>query len=162
MLTRRVFARGLWAVGLLFGLAGTALAATGDSHDHDHHAAGALELQLNDGAKWETDAPLRQGMTDIRNEMAAALPQIHTNELPAEDYTPLANRIETHLQGVFANCKLPPAADAQLHVVLARVYGGVAAMKDSDHPRAGAVQIVRALDAYADFFDHPGWKPLKH
>ena len=64
------------------------LAATGSSfaanetHDHGHGTASAA-LQLNVGKKWETDAPLRKAMGDIRQSMASSLHVIHQNKLSA-------------------------------------------------------------------------------
>ena len=56
-------------IAALAGLtgAGNAFAA----EDHDHGSAAAV-LQLNAGSKWETDAPLQQGMLKIRAAVEAA------------------------------------------------------------------------------------------
>ena len=62
------------------GHAGTSLAAT--SHDHGH-GEGAPALQLDAGKRWATDAPLRQAMGTINNDMRQALPAIHEDRLPA-------------------------------------------------------------------------------
>ena len=160
MAARKILVQGLLAAGM-FVWTSVALAAEEPSHDHGHGEAGTL--QLHDGARWGTDAPLQAGMTAIREDMATALSEIHRNELPGEGYVDLAERIETHLTGIIENCKLTPEADAQFHVLLARLYGGVAAMKQgADDSRAGAVQVVRALEAYPDYFEHPGWQPLAH
>ena len=58
-------------------------------------------------------------------------------------------------------CKLPPEADAQLHLVIADVIAGADAMKgakDAKSGRAGLVKVDGALKSYAKHFDHPGWK----
>ena len=60
---------------LAIGLAGGALAST--SHPDDGHSAVVQELRLDQGKRWPTDEPLRQGMSDIQAAMAAAFPQIH-------------------------------------------------------------------------------------
>ncbi len=149
------------AIVLGSGLALAAPAWATEDHSHSGHA-GLSELTLNHGAKWETDAPLRKGMDGMRHDVGAALPQIHDGKLPAPGYSELAEKVHGHLEYMFSNCKLPEAADAQLHLVLAEVMGGVDAMKAGPDRTAGAVKIVQALDAYGRHFDHPGWTGLKH
>lgn len=161
MLKKEILMPAILAAVMMVGTAAV-LAADGHSHDHGHHHAGGGDLLLDNGARWETDEPLRRAMTAIRNEIAHLLPRIHPDELPASDYEALAMKVETNLQKIIDNCELTPEADAQFHTLLARMYMGVAAMKEGDGRRAGAVQIVRALDAYPGYFDHPGWEPLDH
>ena len=72
------------------GHAGTSLAAT--SHDHGH-GEGAPALQLDAGKRWATDAPLRQAMGTINNDMRQALPAIHEDRLPAARYGELAETV---------------------------------------------------------------------
>ena len=155
----------LATIGLSFGLAATGLAATEPApHQHDHGAAPA-ELTLNAGTKWATDAPLRSGMEHIRNALAAALPDIHRNTLADTQYAALANTVSSEVSGIVANCKLQPQADAQLHLIIADMLQGVEAMqgKHAQSTRQhGAMQVVGALEKYADFFDHPHWKPIRH
>ncbi len=33
-------------------------------------------------------------------------------------------------------------------------------MEAGSEPRAGAVLVVEALNAYGEHFEHPGWQPL--
>lgn len=153
----KLFTAGLLALGLAIGGAGGALAA--DTHSHDGSGEGA-ELVLNDGVKWETDDALRQGMTDIRNHMAAALPRIHDGELAPAAYAELADKVDDRIEYLVENCKLTPEADEQLHVVLVEIMDGSTAMKGDADPKQGAVKIIQALDAYPAYFDHPGWQPV--
>lgn len=153
--TNRLFAM-LLAAGLALGATGPALATGGHSHD-----AGAMTLQLDHGKKWATDAPLRQGMSGIRAALVPALEPIHKNTLSAVRYGELAAAIEAQIDQVVKNCKLPDAADAQLHIVLAQILEGVEGMKGADR-QVGAVKVVKALDVYGEHFDDAGWKPLAH
>jgi hypothetical protein len=61
-------------VALALGCAGPGLAV--EPHAHGDKAA-AVKLQLNHGKKWQTDAALRRGMSEIRAAMAEALTPIH-------------------------------------------------------------------------------------
>lgn len=144
--------------------AGPALAASGHGHQHDHDAATAT-LQLDAGKKWETDAALRLAMGNIRQAMAGALPAIHENRLPTKAYSQLAHRVEEAVGQIVANCKLAPAADAQLHIVVAELLAGaegMAGQASGAKRRNGAVQVIGALEKYATYFDDPGFKPLAH
>lgn len=158
MLIRKTFTAALAAFALSLMSVGGALAAA----DHAHHGEGSVQLQLNEGRKWTTDAPLRQGMSNMQAAMSKALPQIHHDKLDAAGYAALAKRLEGEMAYVVTNCKLDPDADAQLHLVLAQLGAGLEQMKADGDRRAGAVSVVDALDAYGAHFDHPGWQALRH
>lgn len=144
-------------------LAGPALAAN-TGHEHGHGTA-PLTLQLNAGQKWATDAPLRAGMGEIRQAMAASLPAIHANQMSARAYNRLAQKVHGAVQQIIAQCKLPPQADAQLHIVIADLLVGADQMagKVKQARRVdGAVKVIGALRAYGEHFDDPGFQPLAH
>lgn len=132
---------------------------------HGHNAHGGVALQLDSEKKWETDAPLRKGMTGIRDDMASKLGEIHAGKLRKPGYAELSGKISTHTNSIFKNCKLSPKADAQLHLVLSQILGGNQQMKSAESiqdRRAGAIEIIDALQLYPKYFDHPGWQPLAH
>lgn len=136
-----------------------AQAATPEGHDHGH-ATGTTKLQLDHGRKWATDAPLRQGMAAIRDAVRGAPAPLHEGTAPPAEYAALGNRIEAEVGRIVKECKLPPAADAQLHLVIADVIAGADAMKlakDGKAGRAGLVKVNGAVESYARYFDHPGW-----
>lgn len=114
--------------------------AAEDAHSHGA-PAGEAKLVLNQGQKWPTDAPLRQGMESIR----AAVEQGMKDE-------PLAKKVESEVAGIVQNCKLEPEADEQLHIVIAEL---MAAAEAKDNAR-----LAKALNAYGEHFDHAGWKRL--
>ena len=130
---------GAVAAALALAFAAPAFAA-GEVHSHDH-AAGEAKLVLNNGKKWQTDAPLRQGMENIRAVVAKG----------AKDEA-LAKAVETEVAGIVQNCKLEPEADEQLHIVIAELMAGAEA-KDAE-------RVAKALNAYGEHFDHAGWKRL--
>jgi hypothetical protein len=147
-----MFARALLLAFALTGLvsAGPALAAGSHDHGHADHGAGPT---LNKGAKWETDASLRQGMLAIRDDVAAT----HSAPLSEERASRLADKIHHQIEFMIANCKLPADADGQLHLLLARIIEGVEAMKAKEGEK-GLESVVGALRDYGRYFDHPGWK----
>lgn len=155
MFTTRLLMPGLIALGL--ALAPTAVVAA-EPHAH----AATEKIRLDNGKKWPTDEALRRGMGEIRTAMADALSPIHRNKFSSGDFGKLAGRVQAQIDYVTANCKLPEAADHQLHVVLEQILDGIAIMKADKGRDQGAVKIVQALDQYGTHFDHAGWKPLKH
>lgn len=148
----------------VLSLAVASLPAAAAEHRHEHGAAPAT-LELNNGKKWETDAPLRKGMENIRGAMQAALSDIHGNKLSAAGYGALAKKVNGEVNDIVTNCKLEPKADAQLHLVIADILEGVEVMqgkaKKVRRPD-GAVKVLGALEKYDSHFEHPGWQPLKH
>lgn len=132
---------------------------------HQHGHSESTQLQLNSGKKWQTDLPLRDGMTAIKDALGSKLDKIHDGTLKKPQYVELADVVLKHTDSIFKNCKLPSKADAQLHIVLAQVLEGASKMKSADSSQSqqqGAVKVVKALQQYAKYFDHPGWEPLKH
>lgn len=159
MMVQRKLRAALLAAGIVLAGAGGAMAAE-PTHSHAHGESEAT-LTLDHGQKWQTDAPLRQGMGNMRAAMSKALPAIHGNKLDRAGYDALAGKLEGEMAYVVTNCKLDPQADAQLHIVLAQIGGGIEQMKAA-RGENGAVAVVTALNAYGEHFDHPGWKPLGH
>jgi len=140
-----------------------AFAKKKDKHS-DHKAAQHSELKLNAGKKWETDAPLRTGMENIKKSVEEKIPEIHNGKFSQEQFADLSKKISSDLDSIFKNCKLTPEADEQLHVVLVQIIDGADKMKNakSDERTTGAIKILQALAQYPKYFDHQGWKDIKH
>jgi ABC-type glycerol-3-phosphate transport system substrate-binding protein len=151
------------AAAALLLAAGASAADTQAEHQHhqDMDANGAIaQLELNDGKKWATDASLRSGMAAIRAAFEADHPAIHAGKETDAQYAALADRIEASVKDMIAQCKLPPAADANLHLIIADLLQGVGFMRGQDPARSrhdGAARVHGALLAYPKFFDDPGW-----
>ncbi len=136
---------------------GSALAI---DHAHDPGGHGAITLTLDNGTKWPTDAPLRQGMTSIKAALLPQLPAIHENRLQDSQYLLLAKQTNTQIGFMVINCKLSPDADAQLHLIIADLGAAAEAMAGNDQKMSrqeGAMRLQHALKIYGEFFDHPDW-----
>lgn len=132
------------------------------AHPHDASTAAVSNLQLDGTRKWPTDASLRSGMAGIRSAFDADHPAIHDGKETDAQYDALAGRIESQVNSIVANCKLPPDADANLHYVIADLSQGVSLMRGRDPGRTrhdGAALVHGALAAYGKYFDDPDWKP---
>ena len=131
-------------------------AAAQTEHEHQHAGAAVANLQLDAGRKWATDAALRSGMAAIRSAFDADHPAIHQGKETETEYEALAARIETQVNDIVKNCKLPPAADANLHYVIADLLQGVGLMRGKDPARTrhdGAALVHGALIGYGKHFD---------
>lgn len=135
------------------------------AHDHDHdHGSATVELSLNNGAKWVGDASLRLGMEQVRAALVADLPALRAGNATPERMAALAGKVNGAVAGMIQNCKLDPRTDAMAHLVLAEIMAGADALAHAKPGAAGgegAERIVRALDNYRTYFEHPGWVGLK-
>ena len=152
----------IWKIVAAFvvalGVTGAGWAAT--SAASHHHGGHASKLALDNGKKWPTDEPLRQGMKSIRSNLEASLHAIHENKLTVAAYDELADKVNAQVGTIVAQCKLEPKADAQLHVQIAQILEGVQAMQGKQKKvkrHAGAVIILTALEQYGTYFDDPNW-----
>lgn len=150
----------IWVPLLMLSVLGAPLGWAQDHSHAEHGQDNQLELELDQGEKWATDGPLRQGMEGIRTDLNEQLDAIHNRELTGPEYAALADSVDAQVQYMFDNCELPPAADAQLHVLLARIMQASEQMRHEGQPREGAIKLVGALEAYADHFEHGSWKGL--
>lgn len=136
--------------------------AVAQQHEHEHAsgAAAVASIKLDAGRKWASDASLRAGMADIRAAFDADHPAIHVGEQTDAQYDALAGRIESQVNSIVANCRLPPEADANLHYLIADLSQGVGLMRGQDPARTrheGAALVHGALLAYGRYFDDPQW-----
>lgn len=156
---RQALTRALMAGAFTFGLlAGHLQAQVTDehaAHAHDHADAGALTL---DGDKrWETDAPLRRGMLEIRVASAMLTPAYGARQLSAAQGQQLGEALRGSVATMIAQCQLAPAADANLHVILGRILAAASALETDPLSDEGIPAVAAALDDYGHFFNHPGW-----
>lgn len=147
----------------LLGMGAKIALAQEHNHEHAQHAQGTAQLSLNNGKKWDTDENLRQGMSRIRDALAAELPAIHSGKATAKQYQALAQKVNEQTAFMVKTCKLEPKADEMAHLVLADIIAGADAMagKDIGEARKGAEKIAGALDNYGTYFSHPGWHGVK-
>ena len=155
MITIRLLMSGLIAFGL-------ALAPTGVLAAEPHAHAAKVEIMLDNGKKWPTDAALRQGMGEIRVAIAGALARIHSSEFPRGEFEQLAAKVQAQVDYVTANAGCPRRPITSCTSSWSRFLDGIAAMKADTGQTQGAVQIVQALELYGTHFDHAGWQPLAH
>lgn len=141
---------------LVLIISGPAIAQSG-GHDHHGNAEALDDLTLNDGEKWVSDEPLREGMNGIRDAVAEAHTAIQAGEYEQADYMALAETIDGHIRFMFTNCNLDPEPDGQLHIILSELMQATETLKTGDNPREAMPRIVQALNAYSDTFQHPGW-----
>ena len=135
-----------------------AQAPTGHEAHHDHHHdKHAAELSLDHGKKWQTDAPLRQGMQRIRDAALQAVPAFHQDRFSQTDAAKLAAHIRAQVDYLVEHCKLEPRADASLHALIGELLLGADTLEREPLSMQGLPGIIQTLRVYPDYFDHPGW-----
>ena len=140
-------------------LVSTSALAVDHAPSHDHHKPSA-GLHLNQGQRWVTDAPLRQGMSGIREALIIAVHADTAHPLSAAEAGKLADAIRTQTDYLIANCVLTPKADAVLHVLLGQLLEGAEALRQNPANEAALHHIITALKDYPVYFNHEGWKPV--
>ncbi|MEO6992220.1 MAG: hypothetical protein ABI273_01205 [Lacunisphaera sp.] len=128
------------------------------AHHHGEHEAGALSL--NDGQRWATDEPLRLGMQRIRDAVAPAVAGPARLTLDQQQANILSNAVQENVAYLIQNCKLEPAADANLHFLITELVTGAALVAADPRSEEGAMKLTHALAEYPRYFNHPNWSPL--
>jgi len=158
-----------FTLSLLIGISAS-YQVTAEEHD-DHHGNTSLSMTLDQGKKWPIDDSLHKGMTEIRALMITNLADIHQNKFTKQQYSRLANTLQTHLNYLFENCALPTAADAQLHILLSGLMQGVFQMNTGSErqqgsilseKQQGSILVVQALQNYSAYFSDPHWNDFTH
>lgn len=130
-------------------------------HDREHHAAhsGAeLDLARPESGRWASDESLRQGMSELRSAFEPHHAAYKAGNFDADQAAELANTVEENVNFMFANCRLPADADAELHKLLAAALGAAQSLRESDDLHEGLHQLHQVLKAYPEYFDHAGWR----
>ena len=139
-----------------------ACAHTAEPAHPGHGADSARQLSLDQGRKWPTDEALRRHMGEVRTLLAAKSDVILAGRLTDTDSKLMGQAIEARVAAILTDCKLPPPADTNMHLVLADLVAAsdVLQGRTKKAPAKGATMAVRASQMYATYFDHPGWRPV--
>lgn len=110
---------------------------------------------------WETDAAVRQGMSNIQHAMRAAQDNIETKRLSAADYQRLGKTIDQNVADFLTKRQLPKEAEKSFHlVVMTDLTHAAELMRSSpkvELQRAAALGVLKTLQHYGTYFQHPGW-----
>ena len=141
-----------------------AMPAWAGPHAHAPAAhATAPQLAFDEsGRKWATDEPLRAHMWAVRNALYEHREAIASDRLADGDARRLGEELERRAAAIVTECRLEPAADANLHIVIADLLAAADVLqgKAKTQPARGAGKAMRAAHMYAVYFEHPGWKPV--
>jgi hypothetical protein len=128
------------------------------------HTSSAEAASTSPHARFRADAPLSREMAGIRGAFAAKLAAIHANTLDPAGYAALGAEVETRVQTMIRECRLPPEADGVLHGYIGRMLASAARLRqaelDSTAHRTAAVEVIDAYNEYGGRFIDPVWKPL--
>ena len=155
---RTVFATAMAAFTLALATPVPALV----SLSHAEHGAQAGQLQLDQGRKWVTDEALRRHMNTLRDALAERRQGIVERSLSAREYADLGGRIEQAVIAILSDCRLAPEADRNLHLIVAELVQASDTLQGRTEVSFahGASKALRAVQLYATYFEHPGWRPV--
>jgi len=137
-----------------------AQAQTQLTHDHGHAEHGDMQIELDHGRRWATDAPLREGMERIRAAVDVARQAGARGGLNTTQAQALAAATEDGIAFMIQHCRLEPKADANLHILLGRLSAAATVVKVNPMAADGLPQILEVLDIYPRHFAHPGWQAI--
>ena len=141
-------------VACAFAFAGVVQAAP--PHDHEHPsltgAAAATHAQ-----RFETDAPLRKGMAEVEAALSD-LAHFEMGHMPANMASGRAGDVARAVEGIFAECKLEPEADAVLHTILVPLLGAARRLEHDTTDLAALAAMREAVASYPQRFDDPQWQ----
>lgn len=124
---------------------------------HQHHAPpAAVAHDMSSAQKYETDAPLRKGMREIRAAVDA-LGHYERGHMGPEQATGFATGVQEQVSYLIANCKLDPQADAALHGIIAKLSAGAQSLKADPTDTTAIPRMREALQQYTHQFNDPGW-----
>jgi hypothetical protein len=135
-----------------------AIAAPTVAQEHAHHANSAASAAPEQ--RWNTDAPLREGMGRI-GQAVDALQHYEHGHMGPEQARALAAGIERDVGFIVAHCTLEPKADAALHPILGAFMQGAQALKAKPTDLSSIPPLRKALQDYARQFDDRGTAPTR-
>jgi len=129
---------------------------------HQEHDGVPEKLALDNGKKWPTDAPLRDGMNTIRALLAPKAAAIQSRQLSEAECKELGAAVQQQTAAIAAQSKLSREADLMLHVLVKNLLDGAQVMqgKGRVEPIVGAHKVLYTTNNYGTYFEHPGWKQL--
>ncbi len=127
-------------------------------HDHAAHAGHATPAApvTAPAQRWATDAPLREGMRELR-EATELLNHYEMGHLDDTQRDNAVAQIDAAIKHMFAHCKLKPEADATLHGLLAKFIAGANAARAGKFTKAELQPMQDALGQYPQLFDDADW-----
>jgi hypothetical protein len=132
-----------------------AASAAAPAQQHADHAALAAASAPAPATRWQTDAPLREGMARI-SAAVAALGHNEHGHMDAAQVKQLVAGIQRDIGAIVSKCKLDPRADAALHPILGTLAQGAQSLDANPRDREAIPRMRVALQDYARQFDDPG------
>jgi hypothetical protein len=141
-------------VACAFAFAGIVQAAPRHDHDHASHASAPAAAQAQ---RFATDAPLRKGMAEVKAALSD-LAHFEMGHMPANMASERAGDVARAVEGIFAECKLAPEADAVVHTILVPLLGAAKRLEQDSGDVAAVAAMRDAVASYPQRFDDPQWQ----
>lgn len=124
----------------------------------EHNHVNSNKLALNDGKKWQTDVPLRQGMQAIRDLIIPLTMRRTEQSINAEQAKKIALGVQEQVNFLINNCKLDAKADAVLHTLISDLLKGSELLSQQTPDAQGIAIIQEVLHTYPQYFEHQNWE----
>lgn len=141
------------ASGVAMDMVVTSAHAATAHHPAMHHGDSAPSTR-----PWPTEAPLREGMTRLRDSVEAALAGDPGQAMDESTAVRLQRDIEEHVAYLIEHCQLSEEADAALHPLLGDLLKGARALSVPAERDQGIELILSALNHYPERFAAPHWQ----
>lgn len=114
------------------------------ANGHASHEAAAASTAP---AHFQADAALAGHMQQV-GAAVDALQHLEHGHMDQAQSTALATLIEDHINQIVATCKLPPAADAQLHAIIAPLLTHAGALRANPGQLEHIAPMRKAMQDY--------------
>lgn len=118
----------------------------------DNHSAQAIDLKLNNGAKWNSD--------ESTNENVLALQTIVNRHKAAnnagKDYTPVREELQKGLEKMIKECRMKGADHDALHSWLLPLQQNIKGLQTATNPNEAEqnlITITQQLSVYNQYFE---------
>jgi hypothetical protein len=122
--------------------------ATADAHPADDHGGTDVPVPVGH-VRWTPDAPLKEGMSRVRDALAGLEAESHPSDAAIAGF---ATEIDAAVAYMFANCKLDTEPDVALHGILARLLADTRALNANPSDGSPVADMHEAMHNYERLF----------
>lgn len=141
----------------LSGALAACIASAATAQLQHEHAARANDKRVAvPTTRWASDAPLRKGMSEIRNALDE-LRHFEMGHMPAALALQRVTAIQHATTYLFAHCVLAPDADVALHGMLVPLLSAAHRFEKDTHDVSAVAAMRSAVADYPRYFDDPQW-----
>lgn len=123
------------------------------SDDHDHDAIHDTALELNDGNKWQTDAPTRKNADHLKSVTEQFR---DSNPSSLTDFKQYGSDMQEGLNQMISECTMTGAEDQTLHQWFFPIMentGAIAKTDDTEKAMHLSHEIIERVQVFDQYFE---------